>query len=208
MYNLILAFLTYSCSDFLRQLLLWIMLWCDRWRTFGSWNIKIANVPRQIFHHCMCMDVSCSWCWCQCAAFRLFFFSCRWFGLLLFDSKMQRTLKEVKLFVFSRDNIVSKFSIWSYVTTRMCKLEKRAWALKTPTHSHTYIETLFDVPIFVHFVILPAIRWGRCVEREREKKGNSLCVQASKDCSNEINVISIFLWRIHQLDATRKRLPS
>lgn len=32
-----------------------------------------------------------------------------------FDSKMQRTLKEVKLFVFPWDNIVSKFSIWSHV---------------------------------------------------------------------------------------------
>lgn len=81
---------------------------------FGSTNIKIANVlwKYSITHtHTHSVNTNVTSFFLSVSVLLL------WLLLLIvFDTKMQRTLKEVKLFVFSWDNMVPKFSIWSHVT--------------------------------------------------------------------------------------------
>lgn len=112
---------------------------------FGLASIKIANVPWKCSITLSAKEHRNGLVVC--------FFHLK---LVVFDSKMQRTLKEVKLFVFPWDNIVSKsFQFWSYVTT-MCKLDgerqRRRWQKKerlcwifSNIQTHTYI------PIYVIF---------------------------------------------------------
>lgn len=83
-----------------------------------------------------------------------------------FDSKMQRTLKEVKLFVFPWDNIVSKFSIWSHVgrykdvhfansSTHKRKRERK----REKKNNLLY----FIFRYSMHFVIFTTSFWGKRV---------------------------------------------
>lgn len=94
MYNLILAFLTHSCSDLLRHLLLWILVGCDRGaHTFAfEWGIKIANVPRKysIIVYAFPMQLCC------CCVRRAFFPHHHHHHLLGFAPFWQQNARDIK----------------------------------------------------------------------------------------------------------------